>query len=151
MLQQHEEVEKIQQDEIAAVERALQEKMSPMLECKAQPCPDLLRRGNKSYLNWCVFISPYKIQWMKQPLAVRTKYLLTNIYNVSVIFSELAGLFVSMNLSEGPLTVITFCQRTVNDMTAWSSEVEEERDELVENVSFYSFVTSVRWYSLTQV
>ena len=45
MLQQHEEVEKIQQDEIAAVERALQEKMSPMLECKAQACPDLLRRG----------------------------------------------------------------------------------------------------------
>ena len=48
--------------------------------------------------------------------------------------TELAGLFVNVNMREGPLTVITLCQRTVNDMTAWSADMEEERDELIENV-----------------
>lgn len=32
------------------------------------------------------------------------------------------------------LMVITLCQKTMNDMTAWTSDVQEERQELLENV-----------------
>lgn len=45
---------------------------------------------------------------------------------------ELAGLFTNVNMTEGPLTVITFCQRTNHDMTSWSPSVEEEREALTE-------------------
>jgi hypothetical protein len=45
---------------------------------------------------------------------------------------ELAGLFTNVNIADGPLTAITFCQRTDNDMTSWSPSVEEERDALTE-------------------
>lgn len=37
-------------------------------------------------------------------------------------------------MMEGPLTAITFCQRTHNDMTSWSPNVEEEREALTEKV-----------------
>lgn len=33
------------------------------------------------------------------------------------------------------LNVITLSQRTQHDMTAWSTEVEEEREQLLEHVS----------------
>eukprot|EP00118_Oscarella_pearsei_P001732 m.8295 g.8295 ORF g.8295 m.8295 type:complete len:268 (+) comp20479_c0_seq1:218-1021(+) len=45
-------------------------------------------------------------------------------------------LFPDAPMSEirsGDLMVITLCQRTLNDMTAWTSAVQEERDELLEN------------------
>jgi len=45
---------------------------------------------------------------------------------------ELAGLFRNINVAEGTLSVITFCQRTKNDMTSWSPNVEEEREALTE-------------------
>lgn len=35
--------------------------------------------------------------------------------------------------AEVSLTVVTMCQRTQHDMSTWSSEVEEERDELLEH------------------
>lgn len=38
-------------------------------------------------------------------------------------------------MTEGPLTVITFCQRTNHDMTSWSPSVEEEREALTEKVT----------------
>lgn len=37
------------------------------------------------------------------------------------------------------LTVLTVTQKTINDMTAWSEEVENERENLIENVSLISF------------
>jgi hypothetical protein len=43
---------------------------------------------------------------------------------------ELAALFSGVNISDGPLTVITFCQRTENDMSSWSPPVEDEREAL---------------------
>jgi len=46
---------------------------------------------------------------------------------------ELTGLFKSVSLTNGPLTVITICNKTKNDMSGWSAEVEGERDLLVEN------------------
>jgi len=45
---------------------------------------------------------------------------------------ELVGLFTNVNITEGPLSVITFCHRTANDMTSWSPDVEEEREALTE-------------------
>lgn len=33
------------------------------------------------------------------------------------------------------ITVLTVTQKTVNDMTGWSEEVENEREVLIENVS----------------
>lgn len=43
-------------------------------------------------------------------------------------------LFPNNNVnSEGKLTVVTLCQRTQHDMSTWSSEVEEEREELLEH------------------
>lgn len=33
------------------------------------------------------------------------------------------------------LTVLTITQKTKNDMTVWSEEVEDERELLLENVS----------------
>ena len=35
------------------------------------------------------------------------------------------------------LTVITLSENTVNDMTGWSTAIEEEREQLLEQVSHY--------------
>jgi hypothetical protein len=43
-------------------------------------------------------------------------------------------MFNAINITEGTLTVITFCQKTKNDMTSWSPSVEEERDALTDKV-----------------
>ncbi|XP_041478755.1 cobalamin trafficking protein CblD-like [Lytechinus variegatus] len=46
-------------------------------------------------------------------------------------FSEL---FPSSDIgSDASLTVVTMCQRTQHDMSTWSSDVEEEREELLEH------------------
>jgi len=45
---------------------------------------------------------------------------------------ELVGMFNNVNVAEGPLTAVTFCQRTVNDMTSWNPSMDEERDALTE-------------------
>jgi hypothetical protein len=45
MLKHHEQVEKIKDDEMAAVERSLEREKFKDFECVAQSCPDLLRRG----------------------------------------------------------------------------------------------------------
>lgn len=42
-------------------------------------------------------------------------------------------MFPDVNASR--LTVLTVTQKTKNDMTAWSQEVEDEREMLLENVS----------------
>jgi len=45
---------------------------------------------------------------------------------------EMIALFALPHLASGPLTVITFCHRTQQDMSAWSPDVESERDIMVE-------------------
>lgn len=41
------------------------------------------------------------------------------------------------------LTVITICQKTRNDMTGWSSDVEGEREKLLEEVGCVCTTTYV--------
>jgi hypothetical protein len=46
---------------------------------------------------------------------------------------DFADLFPGINLSEKPLTVITILQKTSNDMSTWSEQVETEREDLLIN------------------
>lgn len=41
---------------------------------------------------------------------------------------QMKDLFPGQNLEAGPFTIITLAQRTDNDMSKWSSQVEEERE-----------------------
>ena len=41
-----------------------------------------------------------------------------------------------MDVPAANLTVITIAQKTTNDMSGWSLEIEKEREELLQNVSF---------------
>lgn len=50
-----------------------------------------------------------------------------------LIRKDFQDLFPERDLSVGQLTVITLSQHTVNDMSGWSQEVEEEREELLAN------------------
>jgi len=43
-------------------------------------------------------------------------------------------LFPDIAVHQGQLTVISISQRTKNDMSAWSAEVEDERDNLMASV-----------------
>lgn len=47
-----------------------------------------------------------------------------------MIFKDFASLFPDLPTA-GKLTVVTITQRTKNDMSGWSMEVEEERDQLL--------------------
>ena len=49
--------------------------------------------------------------------------------------SDFRELFPDRNLEKEDLTVITLSQRTQNDMTGWSDQVEAERELLLSNVS----------------
>ncbi|ESO12981.1 hypothetical protein HELRODRAFT_63279, partial [Helobdella robusta] len=50
-------------------------------------------------------------------------------------------LFVDRDLSNGPLSIVTLSQNTVNDMSAWSPSVEEEREEIL--VKFIEGATEI--------
>lgn len=45
---------------------------------------------------------------------------------------DFSDLFVNEDVVSRPLTVITMTQKTVNDMSSWSEEVDQEREELVD-------------------
>lgn len=49
------------------------------------------------------------------------------------IFLDFESMFPEVNTNQ--LTVLTVTQKTKNDMTVWSQEVEDEREMLLENVS----------------
>jgi len=51
----------------------------------------------------------------------------------ALLRKQMAGLFPGQNILEGPLTVITLSIGTQHDMSAWSPEMEEERDRLTEH------------------
>lgn len=53
----------------------------------------------------------------------------------SFLHAGLMQLFPGVTLSCGNLTVITISEKTNNDMTSWSHDVEEEREELMEHVN----------------
>lgn len=46
---------------------------------------------------------------------------------------QMKDLFPAQNLESGPFTIITLAQQTENDMSKWSSQVEEERDQKIEH------------------
>ncbi|XP_013063101.2 cobalamin trafficking protein CblD-like [Biomphalaria glabrata] len=50
----------------------------------------------------------------------------------TLLRKEFKELFPQRNIMEGDLTVIIISMKTENDMTKWSSEVEQEREELLE-------------------
>uniref|UniRef100_A0A0B7B8R0 Methylmalonic aciduria and homocystinuria type D protein, mitochondrial n=2 Tax=Arion vulgaris TaxID=1028688 RepID=A0A0B7B8R0_9EUPU len=50
----------------------------------------------------------------------------------TLLRKEFRELFPDRNIMEGDLTVVTISLKTVNDMTLWSSEVEREREEMLE-------------------
>ncbi|XP_052258341.1 cobalamin trafficking protein CblD-like isoform X5 [Dreissena polymorpha] len=47
------------------------------------------------------------------------------------IRKDFADLFPEKNIMSGPFTVITISQKTKQDMTGWSEEVEKEREQLL--------------------
>lgn len=52
----------------------------------------------------------------------------------SFLYDGLMQLFPDVSLSPESLRVITISERTNNDMTTWSQDVEQEREELMEHV-----------------
>ena len=50
----------------------------------------------------------------------------------TLLKKELQGLFPGRDVTNSNLSVITLSQKTQNDMTGWSSEVEDERENLVD-------------------
>lgn len=50
------------------------------------------------------------------------------------LVSQLMMLFPGVSVQGEGLNVITLSQQTLHDMTSWSSDVEEEREQLLEHV-----------------
>jgi len=54
----------------------------------------------------------------------------------SLLKREVSSLFPDRDVIHKHLSIITLCQKTTNDMSGWSNDVEKEREELLEQ--FYS-------------
>ena len=62
------------------------------------------------------------------------------------LVADLLLLFPGVSALPDGLNIITLSQHTVNDMTAWSVEVEKERDQLLEHVSgWVLFIVLYLW------
>jgi len=59
----------------------------------------------------------------------------------SLLRKDFNALFPEMDFSQSSFTVVTLCQKTLNDMTGWSEGVESEREELLE--SFFDAAQSM--------
>jgi len=59
----------------------------------------------------------------------------------TLLKKDFNALFPGMDLTHADFTVITLCQKTVNDMTGWSEEVDFEREELLH--SFFDAAQSM--------
>lgn len=88
---------------------------SEVLECVAQECPKLVRKGEAKF-----YFKNY------------SRLMLT------LLQKDFADLFPSRDVSFGPLTVVTLAQKTKSDMSEWSEVVEYEREELVACVRLLS-------------
>ena len=67
------------------------------------------------------------------------------------MFVDFQELFPSKDMLSSHLTIITISNKTNNDMTGWSIEVEEEREQLLDAVSIYfmsSSIISIKWWIL---
>lgn len=51
-----------------------------------------------------------------------------------LVLSEFNNLFPNRDITTGNCTVVTFIQKTENDMTAWNATMEAERDILTAQV-----------------
>jgi len=59
----------------------------------------------------------------------------------TLLKKDFNALFPTMDFTNNNFTVITLCQKTVNDMTGWSEEIEAEREELLH--SFFDAAQSM--------
>ena len=59
------------------------------------------------------------------------------------MFVDFQELFPSKDMLSSHLTIITISNKTNNDMTGWSIEVEEEREQLLDAVSIYFMSSSI--------
>lgn len=82
---------------------------SDVLECVAQECPKLVRKG-------------------KIPQQTKAQCHNTIMPHLCIDFADL---FPGRDVTFGPLTVVTLTQKTKSDMSEWSEVVEYEREELV--------------------
>lgn len=48
--------------------------------------------------------------------------------------SDFSDLFPNRDITRGTLTVMTLAQRTENDMSEWTEDVDKERDEVMGQV-----------------
>ena len=53
-------------------------------------------------------------------------------------------LFPDIGVQMGQLTVVSISQHTQNDMSAWSPDVEEERESLMASVSVINNISNTR-------
>jgi len=59
----------------------------------------------------------------------------------TLLKKDFNALFPEMDLTHTDFTVITLCQKTVNDMTGWSEDVDNEREQLLH--SFFDAAQSM--------
>lgn len=59
------------------------------------------------------------------------------LLKVLVTIAEFSGLFPKGTLENRDITVITVSQKTENDMSMWSADVEDEREDLLQHVSVF--------------
>ncbi|CAL4073609.1 unnamed protein product, partial [Meganyctiphanes norvegica] len=56
-----------------------------------------------------------------------------------LVKKDFLDLFPDMNLRNSNLTVVTLSQKTINDMSGWTEDVEVEREELIEQIEKVDF------------
>ena len=59
------------------------------------------------------------------------------------MFVDFQELFPSKDMLSSHLTIVTISNKTNNDMTGWSIEVEEEREQLLDAVSIYFMSSAI--------
>jgi hypothetical protein len=59
------------------------------------------------------------------------------------VFVDFQELFPSKDMLSSHLTIVTISNKTNNDMTGWSIEVEEEREQLLDAVSIYFMSSAI--------
>ena len=59
-------------------------------------------------------------------------------------------LFPEVSVPKDGLTILTVCKHTDNDMSTWSSSVEEERDSLTKKVILFPSTDTKLYASITK-